>query len=78
MKFDLVIAGGEVLDPGAGLRGVMDIGIVGGKIAAVAPSLSSVDAVRTVSAKGVLRVSRAGRHSRPRADKRARHGYPYR
>ena len=52
MKFDLVIAGGEVLDPGAGLAGVMDIGIVGGKIAAVAPSLSSADAVRTVSAKG--------------------------
>src|SRR5215471_5253684 len=51
MKFDLVVAGGEVLDPAAGLRGVMDIGIVGGKIAAVAPSLSS-DAVRTVSAKG--------------------------
>lgn len=24
MKFDLVVAGGEVLDPGAGLRGVMD------------------------------------------------------
>src|SRR6476619_5051536 len=52
MKFDLLIAGGEVLDPGAGLRGVMDIGIVGGKIAAVSPSLSSADAVRTVSAKG--------------------------
>ena len=31
MKFDLLIAGGEVLDPGAGLRGVMDIGIVGGR-----------------------------------------------
>ena len=27
MKFDLLIAGGEVLDPGAGLRGVMDIAI---------------------------------------------------
>src|SRR6185436_4819108 len=52
MKFDLVIAGGEVLDPGAGLTGVMDVGIVGGKIAAMAPSLSSADAVRTVSAKG--------------------------
>ena len=52
MKFDLVVAGGEVLDPAAGLRGVMDIGVGGGKIAAVAPSLSSSDAVRTVSAKG--------------------------
>ena len=30
----------------------MDIGVVGGKIAAVAPSLSLSDAVRTVSARG--------------------------
>ena len=42
MKFDLLVTGGDVLDPGAGLRGVMDIGIVGGKIAAVAPSLPSI------------------------------------
>jgi hypothetical protein len=27
MKFDLLVAAGEVLDPGAGLCGVMDIGI---------------------------------------------------
>lgn len=52
MKFDLLVTGGDVLDPGAGLRGVMDIGIVGGKIAAVAPSLASTQALRTVSAKG--------------------------
>ena len=29
MKFDLLIVGGEVLDPMAGLRGVMDIAIDG-------------------------------------------------
>jgi len=52
MKFDLVIAGGEVMDAAAGLRGVMDVGIVGGKIAAVAPSLPHDQALRTVSAKG--------------------------
>ena len=52
MRFDLVIAGGEVMDPGAGLRGVMDVGIVGGKIAAVAPSLAGETALRTISAKG--------------------------
>jgi dihydroorotase len=52
MKFDLLISGGEVLDPAAGLRGVMDVGIAGGKIAAVAPSLPSDQALRTLSAKG--------------------------
>jgi len=52
MKFELVIAGGEVMDPGAGLRGVMDIGISGGKIAAVESSLAAHEALRTVSAKG--------------------------
>lgn len=52
MKFDLLISGGEVMDAAAGLRGVMDVGIVGGKIAAVAPSLPHEQALRTVSAKG--------------------------
>ena len=59
MKFDLLIAGGEVLDPGVGLRGVMDIGIVGGKIAAVAPSLSSADACAHRECEGLLRFPRS-------------------
>ena len=33
MKYDLVIRGGEVVDPGSGLRGRMDVAISGGKIA---------------------------------------------
>ena len=37
MQYDLMLTGGEVIDPGAGLRGVMDVAIAGGKIAAVAP-----------------------------------------
>jgi N-acyl-D-aspartate/D-glutamate deacylase len=32
MKYDLLIRDGEVVDPGAGLRGLMDVGIAGGKI----------------------------------------------
>ncbi|HJU18504.1 MAG TPA: amidohydrolase/deacetylase family metallohydrolase [Stellaceae bacterium] len=52
MKYDLVLSGGEVLDPGAGLRGIMDIGIAGGKIAAVAPSLPASEARRTISVRG--------------------------
>ena len=40
-------------DPAGGLRGLMDIGIAGGKISAVAPSLPAADA-RHISAKGRL------------------------
>lgn len=54
MKYDLLLTGGEVLDPGAGLRGVMDVGIAGGKIAAVAPSLPANEARKSISVKGRL------------------------
>src|SRR5258708_25748078 len=54
MKYDLLLTGGDVLDPAGGLRGLMDIGIAGGKISAVAPSLPVADARRTISAKGWL------------------------
>jgi len=54
MKYDLLLTGGEVLDPGAKLRGVMDVGIAGGKIAAVAPSLPANEARRSISVTGRL------------------------
>jgi dihydroorotase len=54
MQYDLLIQGGEVVDPAAGLRGAMDVAIAGGKIAAVAPSLPAKEARRTISAKGRL------------------------
>ena len=54
MTFDLLLTGGEVIDPSAGLRGIMDVGIAGGKIAAVAPSLPAGGARRSVSVKGLL------------------------
>jgi dihydroorotase len=54
MKYDLLLTGGEVLDPGAGLRGVMDVGIAGGKIAAVAPALPANEARKSISVKGRL------------------------
>jgi dihydroorotase len=54
MQYDLLITGGEVIDPGAGLRGIMDVAIAGGRIVAVAPSLNGNEAKRTVSAKGML------------------------
>lgn len=54
MQYDLLVTDGEVIDPAAGLRGVMDVGIVAGRIAAVAPSLPHAQAKRTVSARGML------------------------
>src|SRR5882672_6482635 len=54
MKYDLLIQHGEVIDPGAGLRGMLDVGVSGGKVVAVAPSLAAREAHRTISAKGLL------------------------
>jgi len=47
MDFDLLIKGGEVVDPAAGLSGMLDVGISDGKIAAVGPNLAA-GSVRTV------------------------------
>jgi dihydroorotase len=54
MKYDLMIRDGEIVDPGSGLRGRMDVAIAGGKIAEVAPSLAEADACKTISAKDRL------------------------
>ena len=54
MTYDLLIQGGEVCDPAAGLRGAMDVAIAGGKIVAVAPSLPASEARQTIGAKGRL------------------------
>jgi len=53
MKYDLLIQHGEVLDPGAGLKGRLDVAISGGRIVEVAPSLPETDARRTISARGL-------------------------
>ena len=37
--YDLIVKGGRVFDPGAGLDSIADIGIIGGRIAAIGPSL---------------------------------------
>jgi len=54
VKYDLLISGGEVVDPGGGLRGMLDVAVSGGKIALVAPSLAASEAHKTISAKGLL------------------------
>jgi dihydroorotase len=54
LKFDLVIAGGEVLDPGQKLRARRDVGIKNGQIAALAPSIPADRSVQRIDATGKL------------------------
>jgi dihydroorotase len=52
MAFDLLIKGGEVIDPGAGLVGRLDVGVSDGRVTAVAPNLPADEAGRVVDATG--------------------------
>src|SRR5205814_4584512 len=53
-KFDLLIKGGEVLDPSQKLRGVRDIGIRFGVVEAIEPSIPAERALRVLDASGRL------------------------
>src|SRR6201997_2831255 len=53
-KFDLLIKGGDVLDPSQGLRGRRDIGIRFGVIEAVEPDIPAARALRVLDAGGRL------------------------
>src|ERR1700692_5140143 len=53
-KFDLVIKGGDVLDPSQSLRGKRDIGIRWGAIAAIEPEIADARALKTIDASGKL------------------------
>lgn len=53
-KFDLVIKGGDVLDPSQSLRGKRDIGIRWGVIEAVENDIPAARAARTIDAGGKL------------------------
>jgi dihydroorotase len=53
-KFDLLIRGGEVLDPSQNLRGKRDIGIRFGVVEAVEPSIPAERANRVMDAAGKL------------------------
>src|SRR5713101_5454384 len=54
MKYDLLVTDGEVVDPSAGLKGLLDVAISGGKIVEVARSLPKSEARRTINARGLL------------------------
>ena len=53
-KFDLVVKGGEVLDPSQSLRGKRDIGIRYGIVAALEPEIPAARALRVLDASGKL------------------------
>jgi len=52
MHFDLLIKGGEVVDPGGGQRGQLDIAIKSNRIAAVEANIPVESAFRVVDATG--------------------------
>src|SRR5262245_3592812 len=52
--YDLVVRGGEVLDPSQGLRGRRDIGIRNAMIAAVEPEIPAARGRQTLDASGQL------------------------
>jgi dihydroorotase len=51
MVWDLLVKGGLVVDPSQGLHAVCDVGITGGKIAAVGEGLDAGEARRVIEAK---------------------------
>ena len=52
--FELILRGGRVIDPAQGVDGVMDVGIRGGRVAAVAPGLTPTPRTKTISVRGKL------------------------
>jgi dihydroorotase len=54
LRFDLVVANGEVIDPSQGLRGKRDVGVKNGQIAAIAASIPAARSAQRIDASGKL------------------------
>jgi dihydroorotase len=54
MAYDLLLKGGEVIDPGWPFRAKADVAIHNGRIAAVRPNIPASDAVRVRDVSGGL------------------------
>jgi dihydroorotase len=50
--YDLLLKGGTVVDPSAGLDGVSDVAVQDGLIARIAPDIASAEATRTIEVAG--------------------------
>ncbi|NTW36473.1 MAG: amidohydrolase family protein [Syntrophobacteraceae bacterium] len=53
-RYDLLLKGGEFIDPGSGRRGQFDVAFVGDKVAAIGPGLPSGLAKQVESAAGAM------------------------
>ena len=53
-QYDIVITGGELVDPGAGNIGRFDVAILNGKVAAVEPSIPAAAGRRHINASGQI------------------------
>jgi dihydroorotase len=53
-RYDLLLTGGEVIDPHNGTHAVRDVGIRDHKIAAVEPHIPPSDALKTVNVRGLI------------------------
>ena len=54
MQFDLLVKGGEVVDPGSGRRGALDVAVSRNRIAAVDPNIPASAAARVIDAAGKI------------------------
>lgn len=54
LKYDLLLKGGEVIDPGQGIRGIRDVAFQGGTVAAVELDISNAEAHQVIDATGKL------------------------
>ncbi|MFP6769931.1 MAG: amidohydrolase/deacetylase family metallohydrolase [Planctomycetaceae bacterium] len=54
MQCDILVRGGEVIDPSQGLRGIRDVAITDGRVVAVEERIDEAVATHTVDARGLL------------------------
>src|SRR5262249_58665708 len=52
--YDLVLKGGNVVDPSSGLNSVADVAVQAGAIARIAPNIGTVEATRTIGVTGKI------------------------
>lgn len=52
-RYELLLKGGHVIDPGEGRNGVMDVAIAAGKVARVAASIPEAEAAKVVDVSGL-------------------------
>jgi dihydroorotase len=54
IKYDLVIQGGELIDPRSGIRAVRDVGIRDHKVAAIEKDIPAANAIKVINVRGLL------------------------